>query len=204
MLSARPPARSGPIASWRHADHPLIVAIVALASFGTLIVFSATRHRLARSWPRRAVGPQKAGAVRCRRHRGDGAHRRSSTTATCGPLAPYLFAGTVFLLLAVIPLGTNVKGTQARFDLGPFQFQPSEWAKVGDRRLCGRVLRHVSRTVNRRPDHRHAALVGGAYRVDLPPARPRYRARVHGDPPGRAGRGRGAGRGTWPSWPGLR
>lgn len=129
MLSARPNERSSFFSGWRHADHALIVAAVAIASFGTLVVFSATRHRL------KAVGLSETTTV-----------NKQVLFVVMGlglmlvmtfvdyrnlrPLAPYLFAGTIFLLLAVIPLGASVKGTQARFDLGPFQFQPSEWAKV--------------------------------------------------------------------------
>ncbi|MBA2609190.1 MAG: rod shape-determining protein RodA [Actinobacteria bacterium] len=129
MLASRPQEGRGFLAGWRHADHALIVAAVAIASLGTLVVFSATRHRL------KAQGLAETSTV-----------NKQVLFVLIGlgvmllmtlvdyrnlrALAPYLFAGTVFMLLAVIPLGTSVKGTQARFDLGPFQFQPSEWAKI--------------------------------------------------------------------------
>jgi rod shape determining protein RodA len=42
-----------------------------------------------------------------------------------------LYGGTVLVLLAVkSPLGSTSKGAQAWFDVGPFQLQPSEFAKL--------------------------------------------------------------------------
>ncbi|MEY2468501.1 MAG: rod shape determining protein RodA [Actinomycetota bacterium] len=130
MLSTRPHERGGGLAAWRHADHPLMFAVVALSSLGLLVVFSATRHRLAR------LGLDEQATL-----------KRQALFVVVGlgvmfvmtlvdyrnlrALAPYLFAGTVFLLLIVLtPLGSNQRGTQAWFQLGPYQFQPSEWAKI--------------------------------------------------------------------------
>jgi rod shape determining protein RodA len=129
MLSARPNERFSTLRAWRHADHSLIIACVATASIGLIAVFSATRHELA------AHGLAENTTV-----------NKQATFVLAGivvmaiatlvdyrnlrAMAPYLFAATVVVLLAVIPLGAQVKGTQARFDLGPYQFQPSELAKV--------------------------------------------------------------------------
>jgi rod shape determining protein RodA len=45
--------------------------------------------------------------------------------------SPVIYAGTVFLLLAVLsPAGSRSKGAQAWFQLGTFQFEPSEISKV--------------------------------------------------------------------------
>jgi rod shape determining protein RodA len=45
--------------------------------------------------------------------------------------APVLYGGTILVLLAVkSPLGSTSKGAQAWFDVGPFQLQPSEFAKL--------------------------------------------------------------------------
>ncbi|MER3452925.1 MAG: rod shape-determining protein RodA, partial [Acidimicrobiia bacterium] len=45
--------------------------------------------------------------------------------------APVAYVGTLVVLLAVLsPLGSTSKGTQAWFQLGSFQLQPSEFAKV--------------------------------------------------------------------------
>ena len=107
----------------------MILAVVALASLGTLVVFSATRHRLARlGLDEQTVLKKQVLFVVI--GLGVMALMTFIDYRNLRALAPYIFAATVFLLLAVIPLGTNVKGTQARFDLGPFQFQPSEWAKI--------------------------------------------------------------------------
>ena len=129
MLSARPNERFSTLRSWRHADHSLIIACVAAASIGLIAVFSATRHELAaHGLAENAIVNKQATFVLL------GIAVMAITTfvdyRNLRGVAPYLFGGTVFLLLAVIPLGAQVKGTQARFDLGPYQFQPSEWAKV--------------------------------------------------------------------------
>ncbi|HVT75435.1 MAG TPA: FtsW/RodA/SpoVE family cell cycle protein, partial [Acidimicrobiales bacterium] len=116
--------------SWRHADHALIIACVAAATIGLVAVFSATRHELA------ALGLPQNSTV-----------NKQATFVLGGivvmiimtlvdyrnlrAMAPYLFGGTVVLLLLVkTPLGSQQLGTQARFDFGPYQFQPSEWAKI--------------------------------------------------------------------------
>jgi rod shape determining protein RodA len=129
MLSARPNERFSPLRSWRHADHSLIIACVAAASIGLVAVFSATRHELAaHGLAENATVNKQASFVLI------GIIVMAAVTfvdyRNLRAMAPYLFGGTVFLLLAVIPLGAQVKGTQARFDFGPYQFQPSEWAKV--------------------------------------------------------------------------
>jgi rod shape determining protein RodA len=130
MLSTRPHDRLSALRAWRHADYQLMIACVAASAIGLIAVFSATRHRLA------AEGLSETATV-----------SRQISFVLVGlivmgvvtfvdyrnlrPMAPYLFAGTVVLLLLVrTPLGTNQLGTQARFDIGPYQFQPSEFAKL--------------------------------------------------------------------------
>src|SRR5688500_9766072 len=45
--------------------------------------------------------------------------------------APLIYLGTIAALLIVLsPLGSSSRGTQAWFQMGPFQFQPSELAKL--------------------------------------------------------------------------
>jgi rod shape determining protein RodA len=45
--------------------------------------------------------------------------------------APVIYAATVFVLLLVLsPFGSSSKGAQAWFQLGQFQFEPSEWSKI--------------------------------------------------------------------------
>jgi rod shape determining protein RodA len=44
--------------------------------------------------------------------------------------APILYGGTLLLLLGVMVVGREQKGTQGWFAFGPFQLQPSEFAKL--------------------------------------------------------------------------
>lgn len=45
-------------------------------------------------------------------------------------VAPILYAVTVFLLIAVIFVGTDIKGSHSWFKLGPVSFQPAEISKI--------------------------------------------------------------------------
>jgi rod shape determining protein RodA len=114
---------------WRHVDLSLTAAILFLASFGLLMIYSATRNRLDEA----GVDPQYY-------------LQRQAMFVAIGlavmvvasvidyrvfrDFAPIIYAGTVGLLLLVLALGAEHKGQQASFDIGPFQFQPSEFAKV--------------------------------------------------------------------------
>jgi rod shape determining protein RodA len=130
MLSARPQERFSTLRAWRYADHSLIVACVAAASIGLVAVFSATRHALAiNGLAENSTVSKQATFVLV------GVVVMAAATfvdyRNLRAMAPYLFGGTVFLLLLVkTPLGSQQLGTQARFDFGPYQFQPSEWAKI--------------------------------------------------------------------------
>jgi len=44
--------------------------------------------------------------------------------------APFLYGGAMVLLLAVLVVGSSRRGTQGWFQMGPFQLQPSELAKL--------------------------------------------------------------------------
>jgi rod shape determining protein RodA len=45
-------------------------------------------------------------------------------------LGPYLYAGNLLMLLAVLVVGTGARGAQRWISFGPFVFQPSEFAKL--------------------------------------------------------------------------
>jgi len=120
-----------PGAAWRHVDWVLVVAVAAIAGIGALMIFSATRGRrgaetvdpyfLERQGLYVVIGlgvMAFSAAIDYRRLR---------------ELAPLLYAGTLFLLVAVLtPLGSNTRGAQAWFTLpSGFQLQPSEFAKLG-------------------------------------------------------------------------
>lgn len=118
-----------PAAPILHVDWSLVVAVLAIASMGVLMVFSATRgpggeEPIDYSYLKRQAMFVGIGIV----------------LATIVAAIDYqrlrdfavpIYLGSAALLLAVLsPLGTESKGTQAWFQIGPFQLQPSEFAKV--------------------------------------------------------------------------
>lgn len=117
-----------PAAPWRHLDFALIGALAAVSALGCLMIFSATRGRdpsdfdtsfLTKQMLYVAIGfgaMLVTAFVDYRRYR---------------DLAPVAYGGVLLLLLMVVTgLGSERKGAQAWFQLGPFQLQPSELAKV--------------------------------------------------------------------------
>ncbi len=120
--------RRNPAAAWRHVDLVLVGCVVAVAALGCLMVFSATRGRDPDSYDLTFLGRQVLFVVV-----GVGAmvavtlidYRRFRDIA---PLAYLLVLGG--LALVVSGFGSERKGTQAWFQLGPFQLQPSEFAKL--------------------------------------------------------------------------
>ena len=123
-------SRRSASSAWRHVDLTLIGAVLAIALLGMLMIYSATRNALEVAgldpqyylqrqalWV--AVGILAMTAMTVLDYR------------LYRDFAPLIYAGTVFFLLLVIsPVGSARKGTQAWFQLGPYQFQPSEYAKI--------------------------------------------------------------------------
>jgi rod shape determining protein RodA len=117
-------------APWRHLDVSLIAAILGLASLGLVMVYSATEHRLRQAgidphfylkkqalWI--AIGVVAMALV------------ASVDYRRLREFAPLLYGAAVFVLVAVLsPLGSKTKGAQAWFQMGPFKFEPGEWAKI--------------------------------------------------------------------------
>lgn len=115
----------------RHIDVSLVLATLALAAFGLLMVFSATR------------GPVEDGALGDTSFLVKQAAYFGAGLAVMGAvaifdyrhwrrLAPLVYIATLLVLgLVLSPLGDESKGTQAWFQFGSFQFQPSEVGKVG-------------------------------------------------------------------------
>jgi rod shape determining protein RodA len=117
-----------PASPWRHVDAILLGCIVALSAIGGLMIFSATRGTepddlnttfVLRQGVFVVVGllvMVLVAAIDYRRIR---------------ELALAAYIGIVGLLgLVVSSLGSETKGTQAWFQIGSFQLQPSEIAKV--------------------------------------------------------------------------
>jgi rod shape determining protein RodA len=123
-------AGRNPAAVWRHVDLTLLLSTIGIAGMGVLMVYSSTRQKqesagldpaffLKRQAVYLALGLVAMALVALVDYR----HIRDFT--------PILFGATILTLLLVIsPLGTSRRGTQAWFQLGGFQFQPSEVAKV--------------------------------------------------------------------------
>ena len=120
--------RRNPAAPWRHVDLLMLGCVAAISLIGTLMVFSSTRGSddsspstlvLERHIVFLAAGFTVMALV---------------TMVDYRRFRDYAFiayGGVCVLLAGVIsPLGTEVNGAQAWFQLGGFQLQPSEFSKI--------------------------------------------------------------------------
>jgi rod shape determining protein RodA len=140
---------------WRHLDWLLIASVVAIAVAGAVMVYSSTRGPLERAGIRPeyylykqitfiiigVVAMLVVAAVDYRRLRS---------------WAPLLYGISVFLLVAVFAVGSRVQGAQAWFQLGSYQFEPSEFAKVA---LILAVAAYAARYRGRLPGRALAGIV---------------------------------------------
>lgn len=120
--------RRNPAAAWRHVDLILLGTVVAIALIGTLMVFSATRgsdpdNIQTGTLQRHLVFLLTGGTAMALVSMVD--YRRFRDWA----LIAYVGVSAL-LLLVISPLGTEVNGAQAWFQIGGFQLQPSELSKV--------------------------------------------------------------------------
>jgi rod shape determining protein RodA len=107
----------------RHLDVALVGAPILISGLGLLMIYSSTRRLSGYGVvERQAVSIVVGLAVMVAMIAID--YRKLRELALLG------YGATVFLLVAVLGIGANVKGAQARFDLGPFQLQPGEFAKL--------------------------------------------------------------------------
>ena len=119
-----------PISVFRHLDLTALVATVGITGMGLLMVYSSTRQKQENAGldpafflKRQAVFlvlglVAMAVVVLVDYHR-------------LRDYAPVVYVAVMLLLLLVIsPLGTSRRGSQAWFQIGAFQFQPSEVAKL--------------------------------------------------------------------------
>lgn len=117
-----------PAAPWRHLDLVLVGCVVAVAALGCLMIFSATRGRDPADFDTSYLFKQLlflgvgAGLMVLvaffdyRRYR---------------EIIPVAYVAVLLGLIAVVTgLGSERKGSQAWFQVGPFQLQPSELAKL--------------------------------------------------------------------------
>ena len=125
-----PRIRHDPASPWRHVDWTLVGTAVLIAIFGLVMVYSATEHR-------QLFNGQDPRLFLKRQAVWFGLGMAGMTVAAAidyrilRDLSPLIYVGTVVLLLAVLsPVGSSSKGHQAWFQLGPYQLQPSEYAKT--------------------------------------------------------------------------
>ena len=69
----------------------------------------------------------------------------------------YLFA--IFLLLAVIVLGVEVKGSRSWFEFGPIRFQPAEISKISTSLMLAAVMSQLGYKISRIKDFIITALI---------------------------------------------
>jgi rod shape determining protein RodA len=111
-------------------DMFLVLAYLALGGIGIVMVHTASAPRLellgvdpSSLMRRQAVFAVAGVGVFVFASLVDSRTLRSLTPALCG-------AGIIALLLVLTPIGSVVKGAQRWVQVGPFQFQPSEFAKL--------------------------------------------------------------------------
>jgi len=119
-----------PLAAWRHVDPFLAAATAGILAMSLLMIYSSTRQAQVQA------GLDPTFFV-----------KRQAIFVALGLVAlvvvtlvdydairnavPAIYGGSlVVLLLVLTPLGTERRGTQAWFQLGPYQFEPSEVAKL--------------------------------------------------------------------------
>ena len=113
-------------APWRHVDLTLLLGVAAIAALGVVMVYSASRNLGAdESFFLRRQGVFVLIGV------GVMALVATVDYRIYRDFAPLVYTvAVVGLLLVLSPLGSNRRGAQAWFQLGGFQLQPSEPAKV--------------------------------------------------------------------------
>ncbi|HEX3200610.1 MAG TPA: FtsW/RodA/SpoVE family cell cycle protein, partial [Actinomycetes bacterium] len=128
QASDRPMAWRAP---WRHVDPTVILAAVALTALGLAAIYSSTFAGL------RAQGLSEASIMR-RQLLNLGLGMAVMVVAMVidyrrlQAWAGVVFGAVVVVLgLVLTPLGSATNGAQSWFELGAYQLQPSEYAKVG-------------------------------------------------------------------------
>ncbi len=113
----------------RHLDVALVLAPVLISALGLVMIYSATHTRLedAGDDPFTFVKRQAVAIVL-------GIAAMVIMTVIdyrkLRELALFGYAVTTLMLIAVLGVGVQIKGSQARFDIGPIQLQPGEIAKL--------------------------------------------------------------------------
>jgi len=120
---------AGETSIFAHVDLVLLALPIAISALGLLMIYDASKNRLAAAGLSRLYYVERQGfaiilgialmlgfmLIDYRRLR---------------DFWPLIYLGIIPLLAAVVVIGRNHKGAQAWFQVGPLQFQPSEVAKV--------------------------------------------------------------------------
>jgi rod shape determining protein RodA len=121
--------RSDPTSPWRHVDVVLLAAVALVAVIGVLMIYSVTRGAEApydSSFAKKQLMYLMLGGLAM-------AGVMAMDYRRLRDFAMTIYGATVIgLVLVLVPaLGQRQNGTQGWFQLGAFQLQPSEFAKIG-------------------------------------------------------------------------
>jgi rod shape determining protein RodA len=130
MIATRSARSRGPGAAWRQVDLLLVAATLGILAMSLLMIYSSTRQRQIQAGLDPAFFLKRQALFV-----GIGLVALVLVTLvhyeTIRNAVPALYGGALLVLLLVLtPLGTERRGTQAWFQLGPYQFEPSEVAKL--------------------------------------------------------------------------
>ncbi|MGQ0825428.1 MAG: rod shape-determining protein RodA [Actinomycetota bacterium] len=122
--------RAGETSPLHHVDFVLLMLPFAISGLGLLMVYSSTKARLERNGVSELYFVQRQGLAIV---------LGIAVMAVCmavdyrklRDLWALVYVTILPLLAGVLLIGASRKGAQAWFDIGPFQFQPSEIAKLG-------------------------------------------------------------------------
>jgi rod shape determining protein RodA len=141
--------RADPTAAWRHLDLVLVGCLVAISAIGVLMVYSATRgpgggEPIDQTYLKRQLMFVAIGFVILIVTAAIDYHRVRD-------FAPMAYLACVGMLALVVSgLGSSRKGTQAWFDLGSFQLQPSEPTKLALIVTLAAVIAHFREDIDLR------------------------------------------------------
>jgi rod shape determining protein RodA len=122
------PTRPQPV--WRHLDILLVLAVLGVAVFGVVMVYTATRDQLQAAGLSSLYYAKKQ-AIFMAAGVGVMAVVAAIDYRRLRDFAVLIYGLTVFVLLAVYVIGHKSRGSQAWFQIGNYQLEPSEFAKVG-------------------------------------------------------------------------
>ncbi|MBC7334746.1 MAG: rod shape-determining protein RodA, partial [Clostridia bacterium] len=110
---------------WRNLDLPFLLAAAAILAMSLLVLSSASANVAEDSlfYVKRQLLWIGCGTVLA-------LGVVTVDYRRLGKLAPWLYAATLLMLLAVLAVGSEARGAQRWIGLGPFLFQPSEFAKI--------------------------------------------------------------------------